>query len=98
MRTKNATIAVLVFITFALAYRVFDLGVTIGYLEVSVTDARMYAETLKEFQRTSCKDIAEISPAHSPFEKNGLIYINSIGFECVEVVGQSGKKFVHSDK
>ena len=75
------TILIVIFTTLLL-YRIFDLGVTITYLEDDLERALNQSKLLIQLQRAPCTEINNIPNDSSVFEKDGSIVIDNVVFEC----------------
>lgn len=82
MSVKSIFIVILVVLILVMSYRIFDLGVTLTYLKGELEDTQRQAEIFRIFQRSPCVQLDDIPKKFSAFEKGGLLYINSLAFEC----------------
>ncbi len=93
--SKNVLIAILIIVTVALMYRIFDLGVTITYLEDDLARSQNVSRILQKFHRSRCIPVEEIAEEFYTFEKEGFTVIGGVKFECKLDKDRKEKIFIH---
>ena len=82
---NKVIIGLLLVIVVALVYRIFDLGVSATYAEESIRESYARIDVIKKYHRLDCNKISSvIDEGHNLVEKDGLIYIDTVEFKCVQ--------------
>ena len=95
---KNVVILILTIIILFLAYRVFDLGVTLTYSEQEISNLQKEAQILEMFQRAPCLPLEKIPEDFMPFEKEGFLVIGTLKFVCTQEENSNQKIFLYKDE
>lgn len=91
---KVTLIVIFLMVIVILSYRIIDLGVTLTYLEDDLQSANKKSKILVTFQRSRCLSKEDIPKTLSVIEKNGLIIIDGVGFEC-KVDNEGNRKLLY---
>ncbi len=93
--SKNILIIFLIITVVALLYRIFDLGVTITYLEADLTRSQKVSRVVQKFQRSRCIPVEEIADEFYAFKKEGYYIIGGVKFKCKMNEDRKVKVFTH---
>jgi len=82
MSLKTIFILILIFLLSASIYRIFDLGVSLTYLQSELEQTQKQVDIVRTYQRSPCVVVEKIPGKFSAFKKGDFIFINGLAFEC----------------